>query len=37
MAIHRTYSIEFKCQVMLEFLGGETRLGLSKLKTSRAT
>ena len=30
MAKHRTYSIEFKLQVVLEFLGGETLLGLSK-------
>ena len=30
MAKHRTYSIEFKRQVVLEFLGGETLLGLSK-------
>ena len=30
MARHRTYSIEFKRQVVLEFLGGETLLGLSK-------
>ena len=30
MARHRTYSIEFKCQVALEFLGGEALLRLSK-------
>ena len=30
MARHRTYSIEFKRQVALEFLGGEALLRLSK-------
>ena len=30
MARHRTYSIEFKRQVVLEFLGGEALLRLSK-------
>ena len=30
MAKHRTYSIEFKRQVVLEFLGGEALLRLSK-------
>ena len=30
MAKHRTYSMDFKRQVALEFLGGETLHGLAK-------
>ena len=30
MAKHRTYSMEFKRQVVLEFLGGDTLHGLAK-------
>jgi hypothetical protein len=37
MAKHRTHSIEFKRQVVQEYLGGETLYGLSKRQRRRCS